>query len=310
MLLTCHEEALRGTWVGRRSKPRRTVLAELALHLSRARTSQQGAIVLRGDGRCRRRAVTMGEQSLPKLDNPAGRLHALLSEFASVNDPNPSLVNVWAGVFGVQTKFETYLALAEAAALIPQIDAAVVRGGDEDQEEAVRLNIAEWTRAILLPTCNLEDAPGRAPDRALDERALSALGQVSSYLSLTASEGHVPGAEEISDLRRQARELIDGIVDDPELPEAIKRLALDHAYRLAEALDHFKVGGPGAVRAATERLAGSLLMAAPEARRTTVWSRVWTFAYKAYAVFNQAPEVADSIEAAKKIYEALPGGGS
>jgi len=242
------------------------------------------------------------------LDNPAGRLHELLAAFREESASQRSAVSVWSAVLHTESRSSTLLAIAEVAALVPEIEAAVIRSGDPGQLRAFRRFAGEWLTAIFQPEQNLYANGSGATSVAADEDTLSVLELMSSTLTLTVSEGNVPSLTVISDLREQVQELIESIVNDPQLTEDVKRLALDHVHRLAHALDHFRIGGPGAVRAATERLAGSLLMAAPEARKTTVWSRVWAFAYKAYAVFNQAPEVADSIEAARRIYEALPGG--
>ncbi|MCU1670653.1 MAG: hypothetical protein JWP40_3580 [Blastococcus sp.] len=248
-----------------------------------------------------------GSGPVAKLDNPAGRLHSLLTGYRETsNGDNRSVLAVWADVLGAKDDTETLLSIAETAGLIPQIEAAVIRSGDEDQEEVFASFAASWASAVLAPGVNLHG--GNAFAVAASVEQLAVLGGLSSFLSATASEGRVPTDAEISDLRGQVQDLINSITEDAELPEEVKRLALDHAYRLAQALDHFRIGGPGAVKAATERLVGATVLAPDQVRKSSVWTRLMTVGGLIWTAFKFGPDARQALEGWTEIIKALPGG--
>lgn len=244
---------------------------------------------------------------MAKLDNPAGRLHSLLAGYRETSSgDNRSVLAVWADVLGASDDTDALLRLAETAGLIPQIEAAVIRSGDGDQKEVFANFAASWLAAVLAPTVNLHG--GKAFGVAATVDQLAVLGGLSSFLSATASEGRVPTDSEISGLRGQVQELIKTITEDPDLPEDIKRLALDHAYRLAQALDHFRIGGPGAVQAATERLIGATVLAPDTVRQSTWWQRLLAVGGAVWTVFKMGPQAQQALEAWEGLIKALPGG--
>jgi hypothetical protein len=244
-----------------------------------------------------------------KLDNPAGRLYELLSAYRAVATDQRLIIDCWAEVFEVETRTAALLRIAETAGLIPDIEAAVERSGHEEQVELFRDFVGRWVAGIVFPENNLYAKPSSALSAAVSPQNLRVLGGLSSFLSATASEGPVPSPEEVAGLHQQVIALIDEIVYDEALPEDIKRMALDHAYRLAEALDHFRIGGPGAVKAATERLAGAWGMAPEVVKKSSIWQRVFAVAGVIYAAFNKGPEVQQSLEAWTGIAGELLSGG-
>jgi hypothetical protein len=248
----------------------------------------------------------MGDGHVAKLDNPAGRLHELLASFREFADDRTAVVEIWAAVFDVEDRPTALLRIAETAGLVPQIEAAIERTGDEGQITLFRQFSAAWAESVMYPQTNLYASPSNAMSNAISPSTLAVLGGVSSYLSATASEGAVPSSEEVASLYQQVMSLIDEIIADETLTEDIKRLALDHAYRLAQALDHFRIGGPGAVREATERLIGSVAMSTPPVEQSTVWRRVWDVFGRAWTIFNRAPQAQQALEAVPEIFKALP----
>jgi hypothetical protein len=244
------------------------------------------------------------------LNNPAGRLHELLAEFRLESAAHLSAVDVWSQVLATDNRSSTLLAIAEVAGLVPEIEAAVIRSGDAGQLRAFRRFSGKWLTAIFQPEQNLYAKGSGGTSIAADEDALSVLELMSSTLAITGSEGKVPSAEVIADLRQQVQALIDGIVNDPELPGEIKRLALDHAHRLAHALEHFRIGGPGAVKAATERLVGATVLAPERVRKSQAWKHLLAVGGAVWTVFIVTGEAQQALESWETLIKALPGGKS
>lgn len=246
---------------------------------------------------------------MAKLDNPAGRLHDLLTDFVQqARGANGSILTTWQGVFDAASTTETLLRIAETAGLLPSIERVLQRIGDRDQLTLFYGAVDDLLVSVVQPRADIHSTAARSmlpPDYAV-----AALGGVSAFLSIVASEGPVPDAGTRDGVRAQVQELIDGIATDPDLPEEVKRLALDHAYRLAQALDHFRIGGPGAVRAATEQLLGAVAMAPDRVRRHGVWQRVLTTFSIAWQVFSKGQDVHQALEGWVGVIGQLPPGGS
>jgi hypothetical protein len=244
-----------------------------------------------------------------KLDNPAGRLHELLRDYLyhATEAPNVSIISTWAAVFGAGTQERALLHLSEAAALVPQIELAVERQGSESHRALLTHYADDWLAGVTFPRLDIYNT--QASVGVVELAPLAVLDSVSTYLSLTDSEGVVPDATQVADLRQQVQGLIDGILEDPALPEDIKRAALRHAHRLAEALDHVRVGGPGAVKAAAETLVGSLVMASPDVRQHGVWKNLLTLAGMAWTAFTiGGPLTQQALESWEAVVKMLPGG--
>jgi hypothetical protein len=243
-----------------------------------------------------------------KLDNPAGRLYEILAEYRRTATKTKSVVDHWVAVFEVEDRDTALLRVAETAGLIPQIEAALIRSADEDQMHLFRTFADDLIHAVIHPRTDTYSSQSQAV--VVQDQPLAALGGISSFLTATASEGRVPSDNEITDLRSQVQELIAGITEDPALPEEIKRAALDHAYRLAQALDHFRIGGPGAVKAATERLIGATVLAPPHVRESKWWQRLLAVGGAIWTVVKMGPEAQKALEAWEGLIKALPGGPS
>jgi hypothetical protein len=245
-----------------------------------------------------------------KLDNPAGRLYELLSAYREVASDTQPIINAWAQVFGVGTRWETLLRIAETLGLIPEIEAAVERSGDEEQIALFRDFVGDWVAGVAFPDRNLYANPSVAMSSAISQQNLRVLGGLSSFLSATASEGPVPSPDQLAGLRGRVQQLIDSITEDSELPEDIRRAALDHAYRLAQALDHFRIGGPGAVKAATERLVGATVLAPDRVRKSPTWTNLLAVGGAVWTVFMVTGEAQQALEAWETLFKELPGGDS
>jgi hypothetical protein len=241
-----------------------------------------------------------------KLDNPAGRLHEILAEYRRSATNKRVVADHWVAVFGVEDRDTAMLRVAETAGLIPQIEEALIRSDDEGQMLLFRTFADALIHAVMHPRSDIYSVQSQTV--VVGDQPLAALGGIASFLSATASEGRVPLDSEITDLRGQVQDLIVGITEDAALPEDVKRAALDHAYRLAHALDHFRIGGPGAVKAATERLIGATVLAPKHVRDSKWWERLLAVGGAIWTVVKMGPEAQKALEAWEGLLKALPGG--
>lgn len=146
---------------------------------------------------------------MTRLDNPAGRLHALLTEYRAAANEQRSIRATWAHVLDV-SESEVTVAVIDVGSLIPAIEAAVARVGDEAQQELLSYYRLNWAAPITTPDHPTGQTP--SPGKALvDVGALTALGSLSSFLSSVASEGAVPDVEQIQSLRDSVAQVIDEV---------------------------------------------------------------------------------------------------
>ena len=241
----------------------------------------------------------------PKLDNPAGRLHAYLSSFQASATNNRQILACWADALGCPEEVAT-IALAGVASLVPEIEQALVRSGDPDQMASFRHSAPDWCFVLFFP-----EHPGRTtPSGAqslVKPGSLEALGSISSFLSLAASEGVVPPEERLAAFRSEVADLLSTVTaDEGGLPPEVSAAVLDHLHRLLWALDHVRLGGPGAVRAAVEQLIGNLALSPEATKKHSVWSNVFRVVLPIYRVFTKFPEIQSAIESWEHVLKELP----
>ncbi len=244
---------------------------------------------------------------VPRLDNPAGRLHVFLTQYRSIAEENRSIHHTWAEVLGVEQQ-EVPVALAAVAGLIPTIEAAVSRSGDEDQSDAFNHYGSAWASSVIAPhrVATQTPSPGK---ELVDQGALVALGSLSAFLSATQSEGAVPAEGSVEDLKGQVVAAIDELGRANEVPVDVRRLMHDRLHDVLWALDRLRIGGPDAVQAAVDRLVVSVVTAPQDAQRTSAVKKVWAAACAVAAAFLAGPRIQSSIDAWAKMGELLPGPG-
>lgn len=239
--------------------------------------------------------------------NPAARLHSMLRTFDQTAEDGRSVSMVWAEVLAVEQ--ESVLAeLARVTSLIPDILAELTAAGDAYQLDAFTHFAPSWARALFAPDVNMNQTSPSPAVGLVDRGSLVALGAVAAFLGATAPEGVVPPLTSIESLRGQAEELLTGIRDSADLDEKTRSLLLAHMHRLAWALDDVAFGGPGGVKAASERLAGAVAVLVPEPQRGGIVAQSLQFAGAAWVAFSAGPTVQAALDAWGAVAGALPPG--
>ncbi|MDQ3725904.1 MAG: hypothetical protein M3335_08485 [Actinomycetota bacterium] len=238
---------------------------------------------------------------MPYYDNPAGRLHELLAKLAE-QDRRISVLDAWATVLRVEPD-DVVVHLGRVADLVRQTQDAVDRAGEDALLPPVQRYRASWAQPIFPQDHAFSGALGKVlPDVA----ALEALDLISAQLHSIAPEGVVPDEDELERLKSQIRDLIDGVQAADDVPDEVKHLVISRLRAVEEAVEHLDVGGPSAIRRATEAVMGSVLFAqdAQLAKSPTIQT-VWTTLLVIWTVFSAGPTIQTSIEAWKEMAPLL-----
>jgi hypothetical protein len=233
---------------------------------------------------------------MPYLDNPAGRLYDLLMNLSS-QEPQESLLNSWAEVLGVQPE-DVVLRLGRVADLVRETQDAVDRTNEQAYSESVQRYRANWARPIFPPDHAFNN---RLLDVLPEAPALESLGMISVHLHSTAPEGVIPKDTEIEELRTRLRELIGDVEVAEDLPDDLKHTILRRLQDVEDALQHLDVGGPSAVRHATEAVIGSVALATKGggfAKYPTI-NKVCAVVAVAWTIFSIPATFDNSLEAWK-----------
>jgi hypothetical protein len=239
---------------------------------------------------------------VPYYDNPAGRLHDLLTKLSEQDGGFP-LLNCWATVLDVNED-DVVVHLGRVADLVRQTQDAVDRIEEEVFVRTVQRYRAAWARPIFPP----DHAFSSALMKVLPEPpALEALGMVSVHLHSTAPEGVMPDDAQVEQLRVQVRELIDGVRAAEDIPDDLKHTVILRLQDVEDALEHLDIGGPSAVRHATEAVIGSVALMAggtPFISSPTI-RKVCAAVGIAWAVFSAPPTIENSLESWEKLIPQL-----
>jgi hypothetical protein len=231
------------------------------------------------------------------LDNPAGRLYALLDEYQEVVTVTPTVEQAWGKVLETDNRAVVVDAMAEMAGLVAAVNAAVRRQGRSAYQNMCAHHIRAWASPFLS---DLE-----AGSQHVDSSAMVALNAVSDFLSERASEGSVPDEEERQSLRDELLAVIEETRDTADAPAEVRQLIVERLHQIVWALDHLHIGGPGAVTAAVERLAGSLIISHPEVAKNPPDKRTWKVLNKVWSAFRAGPAVLVALEAWPDVAERV-----
>jgi tellurite resistance protein len=218
-------------------------------------------------------------------DNPAGRLHNLLSQYGA--DPNATMENAWAGVLDVPVA-DLGLHIGRVANLFEDVKIAFQDVGDEGMSPILG-HLQTLSRCVWPRDAAIKEPVARA---APDAVAMAFLGAFDTYLHFRSSEGDAPDTELVAELSVQVEEMIASIAS-AELDPVIKRMILNRLNEVLESLGHLKVGGPDAVRRATEALAAAAVTYGQdtEGENATLFEKLKKTASAVYTAFKVAATV-------------------
>ncbi|QRP47405.1 hypothetical protein [Amycolatopsis sp. FDAARGOS 1241] len=157
------------------------------------------------------------------VDNPAGRLHAVLTRFADRPSGN-SLDATWQATFGCQGTLDLSEYLSECASLLRDCVAAARSLEPEVDWPATLFHYSAWAKPIFGFDIG-NRAAGIEPQNVVQADGLAALASLSTTLHHSIPECVFASGNAYSDLSPIADEL-EGIVAevwaDEELPEVVR----------------------------------------------------------------------------------------
>lgn len=180
-------------------------------------------------------------------DNPAGRLHVVLSKLTQVERSAP-LPAAWASVFEVhQTESIELTRRIVTVMELAVVATREVRAVATDEGDAV---LTQWIDPVTtsMGSATYATATATMTDR-LTESVLFSLAAASRELHRLAPEGLLDGASQEAALEVVA-ELLETLRHDPDLDPATREILLRQAAALQLALNIAWVSGPVAVREA------------------------------------------------------------
>lgn len=243
------------------------------------------------------------------LDNPAGRLHLILTQYREASADNKTVLDTWAEVLGVE-RSGVLRELSLVAWLIPQTQRAVERSESEEWRAVCDHYVDTWARPIFFP-----DRPGgKTPSggkKAVDPGALATLGGLSAFLSNVASEGTVPPEEDRAALLTDLEGVIEQVATTDELTLELRELLLDRLGDVKWALERVALLGPDGVKSATERLAFQASTASHEDDRgNQSYKSALAWAAGVWWAFTQGPTVHSALEGWRDVARHILNAGS
>lgn len=242
---------------------------------------------------------------MSKLNNPAGRLHELLTDFDELASTSITINDVWTVVLRTDPG-ELLPALGQAASLLGDVRTAVERSGRQSLLTAYEKFSVAWAIPFLSHGRN---PSSDASHGLVDSNALVALGMVAEVLEMVAPDGSVPSPEAADVVRTDLRELLDALTADEELPADLRAMVAARVHDILWAIDHVRIVGPEGVQAAVERLIGQLDIfssAQPCSRDNSVFKKVMQVAGRAWVAFRAVGAAHEAIDGWQKAFELLP----
>jgi len=223
------------------------------------------------------------------LNNPAGRLYSLLGQLRK--HENMPISRAWGHVLGVPEGMVREH-LGDVAQLVSLIDEAVAAPERERIAAPVKRYRSQWIEAAFPLQHNFtEDVQNIRPT----DEAFESLGFVADHLAVVASDGEIPAEGTRIELVDSLRAVITDVGSDEALPEDVAHLMIQRLSAVEAAILHIEVGGPNAVRLATEALIGSSVT--NSSRAATLSKRALAIAGVVWVAFSSGPTVQQSINA-------------
>jgi hypothetical protein len=242
---------------------------------------------------------------MSKLNNPAGRLHELLSAFRDNAGPSQTINGAWCAALQVEQS-ELLPRLGQVASLLDQVRIAVERSERKELREAHAQFANSWAVPIFGHGRN---PSGDQSSGLVDQGALVALGSLAMVFELVAPDGQIPDEELGITVKADLNELLEELVADTELPGELRAAISARVHDILWAIDHVKIVGPDGVQAAIERLVGQLAIftvedAAP--RNAGLFRRTMQVAAFAWSAFRNVGDTQQALEAWRSVFELMP----
>jgi hypothetical protein len=225
-------------------------------------------------------------------DNPAGRLYELLRKLSEVT-PDTPVVKAWAQVLNVPNR-NVPLHLARVGQLVADVQEAVDKADAGAFSVTVTRYRDDWANAIFPTAHAFTVAVKNVRPGAV---ALEALAGVATHLHAVASEGKIPDETELEHLKEQVRNLLEEVKESTDLPDNVKHLLTIRLTGVLSAVQQVAIGGPNAVRFATEALVGAIAVQGPGTSRSGTAKRVVATLGIIWVAFSAGPTVQNSLEA-------------
>jgi hypothetical protein len=241
--------------------------------------------------------ITAGPGRLDTIalyDNPAGRLYDLLAQFRAIQ--HGTIANAWATILEVETD-RVRERLGSVADLITQIDVIVSRPGMDVWTLPVNRYRDQWLEVAFPIRHSLSSDVSEVKP---DDLAYETLATFATHLSAVASDGPLPSEEDRQKMFDDLQALIEEVTNNAELPPEIADLILRRLADIQTALRLLYIGGPEAIRHATEALMGAIIAASitnEKAGKAAVLKRALATAGIMWSIFTAGAQVQPSIEA-------------
>ncbi|MFZ2113797.1 MAG: hypothetical protein WAU77_08715 [Solirubrobacteraceae bacterium] len=232
---------------------------------------------------------------MTSINNPAGRLYLLLTRLRNMNGDRP-LIDTWSDILGEPPALVREH-LGAVAELVTQIDAAATEPGRERVAAPVARYRDQWLQAIFPLERPFKEATANV--RPSDE-AHEALGLVAAILEAVAPDEAIPSEEDRTALVEQLQALVEEVTSDEELPEEVAHLIVARLTEIEVAFHHIEIGGPEAIRHATDALMGAAVASSAvneKTRNASVIKNVMAVAGSIYVLFAAGPAIQKSLEA-------------
>jgi hypothetical protein len=230
---------------------------------------------------------------MPRLDNPAARLHALLTGLQETA-AGASLQDCWSAVLDVPLH-ELWVHLSRVAGLISDTMEAVQATGESNYIDSATQALPAWAASVFPPSTALGSPRGAIPD----DQSVRTLGLIAGYLSVVAPEGRVPAKDEVDRLIEGVRGVTNDVTQAEDLPADVQRLILEHLRMVESALVELRIAGPAGVQTAVEALLGAVVLKSDfgKTKTTATWKRVAKAVGLVWFAFTTPGQVPDALEA-------------
>lgn len=243
-------------------------------------------------------------------NNPAGRLHHLLTRYLETKNANPGISNeaIWRIALTLETS--PILAMAKISGLLSDIEESAElyakETGDNAAFESTRLHLHEW--AAPLVRSPIPHSQGISPDRDMvSATAMSALATISSTFSLWMPDGTEVDKNTRDHWRSLVLDVIESVRLDTQLPQQLRLLILSRLYSVLQAVDDYLITGIDGLRTACDRLTVALLLdTADDSHEPTGWrAKIRGLVTSAFQTIGLIQKTADAVESSVKAIEAL-----